>query len=161
MTVFRNGTWEIDSTAIATLRFQSIGDGYQRAVEVHNAGTADADSLVRYWYFFKRGDSLHYYVGMRFLGNNPGLVGTWRTDERDSALLKGTTWLNFYADSVDINLRSDLLGDIDRTYSYHTEQNILVVDGIGDFYGDRFEVVPGSSLYISSRLSEGFTQVRR
>jgi hypothetical protein len=153
-----NGLWEVDSTAITRLVLQSIGDGYQRAIEIRNADTPDPDSLVRYWYFFKRNDSLYYYTGMRFLGNNSGLKGTWRTDERDSALLRETTWLNFYDDSLVVSHRSSILGNTDRSYTYHALNNALTIDGIDNFYGGRYEVVPGWSLYITSQAGEGMSR---
>jgi hypothetical protein len=150
-----NGTWEVDSTAITRLVLQSIGDGYQRVIEIRNADAPDPDSLVRYWYFFKHNDSLYYYTGMRFLGNNSGLKGTWRTDDRDSVLLRETTWLNFYDDSLVISRRSGILGNADGSYSYQAHNNALTINSLDNFYGNRYEVVPGWSLYITSQAGEG------
>jgi hypothetical protein len=153
-----NGLWEVDSTAITRLVFLSIGDGYQRAIEIHHADAPDPDSLVRYWYFFKRNDSLYSYTGMRFLGNNPGLKGSWSTDRQDSTLLGEMTWLNFFADSVTINHRSTLLGNSDSSFGYHINLDTLSIDRVGTFYGDRFEVVPGFALYITTHAGEGMAR---
>jgi hypothetical protein len=147
--------WGIDSTTMTRLEFQGVGDGYQRAREIRQTETT-IDTTVRYWYFFKRGDSLFYYVGMRYLGGSSGLVGTWKNEDRDSADVGGMTTLDFAGDNmVAIRVKSGTQVQ-NETRAYRTKGDTLTFDGLPTPYGDRYEVVPGFALYITTRATGGY-----
>lgn len=155
----RNGEWKVDSVVATDLRFNPVGDGYQRTLEIYNAATVAPDTVLRYWFLFRRGDSLFHYVGMRFVGQNPGLVGEWHNDENDILLLNGCSRLTFGMDSVAITDRCEAADSVRTSYLYQTNKDTLTITG-RQLYGTRFEVVPGWSLYLTTRATGGYRIVR-
>lgn len=152
----RNGAWQIDSIAETELRFQLVGDGYQRTVEIRRDSSAPADSSIAYWYFFRRGDSLYHYTGQRLLGNNVGIVGGWESDPRDTAFTHRYYALRFTNDSVRVTYKDHPVGDLSGTYHYKADRNILTIDGLPLALGSRYEVVPGWSLYLTTQAIRGY-----
>jgi hypothetical protein len=150
-------SWSIDSVSRTTMSFQSIGDGYQRTVEIRSGGSTLPDTSIRYYYFFKRGDSLSYYAGMRFVGSGARLLDTWKSDERDTLLLGESIGLSFRSDSVSVTRRPMLHAGSDTVLPYRTKGDTLTIDGFTTF-GDRYEVIPGWSLYITTHASPGYAR---
>jgi hypothetical protein len=145
---FVRGTdaWTFDSLAEVDLRFSSVGDGYLHTTEVDRR---HSDTTVRYWYFFKRGDSLYYYRGMRFLGRNVGLDGIWGSDVSDS-LIDGRSYSLAFSHG---ELTYGSVGDgVSATvkYGYSVAGDTLSLHGGALPFGDRYEVFPGWSLYITN-----------
>jgi hypothetical protein len=152
----RNGAWEMDSTAETELRFQLVGDGYQRTVEIRRDSSAPADSSIAYWYFFRRGDSLYHYTGQRLLGNNVGIVGSWESDPRDTAFTHRYYALRFTADSVSVTYKDHPVGDLSGIYPYKAVGSTLTIQGLPLTLGSRYEVVPGWSLYLTTQATRGY-----
>lgn len=148
--------WQFDSVEIRQLQFQGVADGYQRTLEIRQPGQTTPDTTLSYRYFFRRGDSLFYYVGMRFAGANAGLQGVWSNDPADTTMLGGCLQLAFASDSVAIG---SCAASAATAYSYHTTHDTLIVNG-RPLYGTRYEVVPGWSLYITSRATGGYRIVK-
>lgn len=148
--------WQFDSVAILELRFQGVADGYQRTLEIRTPNGTTADTTLSYRYFLRRGDSLFYYVGMRFAGANAGLKGVWNNDPADTMLLGGCLQLAFASDSVAISSCAESAA---ITYAYRTSNDTLIVNG-RPLYGTRYEVVPGWSLYITGRATGGYQIVK-
>lgn len=155
-----NGSWEADSTAEIELHFQLVGDGYQRTTEVHRGEGMTADTTIGYWYFFRRGDSLYYYMGHRLLGTNAGIVGSWESDPRDTAATRRYYALNFTRDSVSITYKARQVGDLTGIYRYQTDRNKITIAGLPFSLGSRYEVVPGWSLYLTSEATVGYEVVK-
>jgi len=151
----QGGEWTVDSVVVTDLRFGPVGDGYQRTFEIHNAETVTPDTVLRYWFLFRRGDSLFHYIGMRFLGQNTGLVGEWHNDESDTLLLDGCSRLAFDKDSVRITDRCGSVDSVITSYAYRADRDTLTITG-RQLYGTRFEVVPGWSLYLTTRATGGY-----
>ncbi|MBX7215771.1 MAG: hypothetical protein K1X90_02300 [Candidatus Kapabacteria bacterium] len=149
--------WMFDSLTVADLQFQGVADGYQRTLEIWHPAGAPADTTLSYWYLFRRGDSLFHYVGMRFAGGNPGLQGVWSNEPADTALLGGCLRLVFSADSVAISDCAENLATR-SVHSYHANRDTLVIAG-RSWYGTRYEVVPGWSLYVTGRATGGYRLV--
>lgn len=148
----------LDSTTETTLRFQLTGDGYQRTLEVRSSGT-EVDSAYRYWFFFKRNDSLYYYLGDRLLGHGGTLVGRWESDVRDSALNGGRYAMTFAADSVTITGNYGGSGAINGVYGYHADGRTLTIGGVPMGLPTRYEVVPALALYLTTSATGGFGPV--
>lgn len=148
----------LDSTTEIALHFQLAGDGYQRTLEVRRTGT-EIDSAYRYWFFFKRNDSLYYYLGDRLLGHGGTLLGEWESDARDSALNGGRYAMSFTADSVTITGNHAGSGAINGVYVYHAEGRTLTVIGIPINLPTRYEVVPALALYLTTPATGGFGPV--
>jgi len=156
----RNGSWEIDSTLETGLHFQLVGDGYQRTTEVHRVVGLPVDTTIGYWYFFRRGDSLYFYTGHRFIGNNAGIVGSWESDPRDTAAMHRYYALNFTRDSVSITYKARQVGDLTGIYRYQADRNKITIAGLPFSLGSRYEVVPGWSLYLTSEATHGYGVVK-
>src|SRR5688500_17865279 len=56
----------VDSIIRRRLEFTPVGDGYQRMLTITEQTGSAADTTLDYWYFFRRGDTLLYFSGMRF-----------------------------------------------------------------------------------------------
>jgi hypothetical protein len=157
----QNGSeWRLDTIRQLRFEFYPVGDGYDRAVEVHKVGGETVDTTLHYWYFFTRGDTLFHYVGMRFLGNNSGLKGTWVTEAKDAAYLNGYCSLSFDGDSVTIQQGSGSSGGVTGVYSYSTNRDTIHIDTDTFAYGDRYELLPGIHLYITSRATSPYVAVK-
>ncbi len=154
------GTWSLVDVMERGISFASVGDGYHRGIEVASGDSGVIDSMPRYWYFLARGDSLRFYRGMRFVGPNTGLIGAWRLDRPDSLMMKGYLDLAITVDTIRVDNASTIEVATGH-YHYSLVGNIMAIDGATfGFGGDRFDVVPGSSLYITSLLSSPYTRVR-
>lgn len=144
-----NGTdWTLDSVSTIAITFESVGDGYQRTREV---GPSITDTTVRYWYFFKRGDSLYYYRGMRFLGTNVGLEGRWSSDTLDRSLGGAAYALDFQQGHLDYSASG-----VSSPLTYTVSGDTLHVDGGAFPFGDRYELFPGWSLYVTNHITGGY-----
>lgn len=158
-----NSTWSdttmllssgtILSTSTTTISFTDVLDGYQRGLEI-----TGADSIIRYWYFFKTGSKLMFYRGMRFRGNNIGLQGAWAIDSSDLRLAHPGLDLTFRGDSVAL-LNNDTIGPSNGIYPYSSSNRTLLVNGGPLPYGSRYEVIPGY-LYITSPADREFSPVQ-
>lgn len=148
--------------SIVSYRFQygTVGEGYQRIVMIREDSIASPDTSLAYWYFYRRGDTLLYYSGMRFVGNSPLLQGVWENDPGDVATLGEHCRLEFSDDSVKIVHAEQGSGSTTRTLVYQTSGNLLQVAPDSCIAGDRFEINPGISLYITSRLSRRYLPQR-
>jgi len=161
-TLFANlgGAWTVRATTERIVLLDATGDGYHRGVEVSLVNSIPVDSVPRYWYFTARGDSLRYYRGVKFTGANVGLYGSWRLSNADSLLMRGYLDLAFTTDTIRIDNASTIpIASGHYHYSLHGN-TLLISGGSFGFGGDRFEVVPGASLYITGPLSGTFHRVR-
>lgn len=149
-------TWVVDSVWETGLTFQGVGDGYQRAVEII-AGMGSSDTSLSYWYFFQRNDSLYFYGGMRYLGSNPGIVGNWSSDPNDTAITRRYYTFKFGADSLDVT-NSSGSGTPSGRYGYQLSGSTLTVTGAVLDFVNRYEVVPGGGLYLTTPLSPGYAE---
>lgn len=149
------GSWRIDSTTHTRLTYQQLSDGYLRTIE---KVVGAQDSMLRYWYFFRRSDSLFYYVGDRLPGSNVSLEGRWASDVRDTALTGRDYSLLFGADSVEIRGRYSDAGIVSGMFAYSAQGSNLSVSGPPAGLGPRYEVVPGMALYLTTRATGGFVK---
>ncbi len=154
-----SGEWTVDSVIRVDLRFNPVGDGYQRTYEIHMVPGSAPDTTLRYWYLFRRGDSLVHYIGMRFLGANAGLTGEWRNDPADTAFLGLCHALKFTDNSVVILDDCGTPFSEGPMYDYEVDRDTLKISG-RQLYGARFEVVPGWSLYLTARPSVGYRKIK-
>lgn len=156
-----SGSWAARRVVEQRLRISSLGDGYHRVVEsTMSDSTTVIDSIPRYWYFITRADTTRFYRGMRFTGGNVGLVGAWRLDRPDSLLLNGYLDLVITGDTIRVDNASSIPVPTGH-YHYLLDGSALMIDNVTfGFGGDRYEVVPGASLYITGYLSERFVRVR-
>lgn len=152
-----NGIAVTDSIHYTALELTTAGDGYLRAVEEHSAGQSDITSQeLRYWYFYAKNDSLYFYRGMRLRGRNLSLSGSWNVSAADSAFLGASYSYSFTEDSVTI-VHTAPAGIESHTYPYRTANDSLIIAGAGlPFSGNRFEIVPGLALYITSHREAGY-----
>jgi hypothetical protein len=156
-----SGGWKVDTAWSTELRFQLVGDGYFRTIERRSSGGILADSTVSYWYFFLRGDTLHYYNGVRLLGKSLGLTGKWESDPRDTLPTGSFLSFDFNADSVTMVERNVVTGDHESdTYAYDAEGDRLTIKVGNEELEARYEVVPGWSLYITNDTSAKYVRVR-
>jgi hypothetical protein len=152
-TITRGG---VDSVVDIRLEYTTVGDGYQRMLLIRQDSGAVADTTLGYWYFFRSGDTLLYYSGMRYLGSSARLKGAWGTDPADIYLVNERCRLEFGEDSVRVH-HEDLAGGVtSETLRYTTNGDNLQVEGNSCIAGDRFEVTPGVSLYITSRTTRRY-----
>ena len=149
----------IDSIRYIELELNGVGDGYYRAFEIHTApDLTPTDTTLHYWYFFVRNNLLYYYTGMRFEGGQSGIVGSWSNASYDNSLLGEQTNMTFTPDSVMI-VREALDGTtvFSKNYSYETDKDTLRIAGSDvPYYGQRYEIVPGLALYITSHATRGY-----
>ena len=155
-----NGQRTLDSIRETELSFANGGAGYRRAIEIHKIGGVPVDTTVHYWRFLRQGDSLIYYMGDRFTGYNIGLEGSWWSEPDDSAAIGWRTDLDFTADSLRIRHIPDIGGGTGH-FAYKGERNVLTLDRRSPFEGDRYQIIPGWALYITTRGTQGYTLVRR
>ena len=156
-TITRNG---VDSVVNIRLEYTIVGDGYQRMLMIREDSAAVADTTLSYWFFFRRGDTLLYYAGMRFLGSSAQLQGAWGTDPADVYFVDERCRLEFGDDSVRVH-HEDLAGGVTtETLGYSTSGDMLHVDTNSCIVGDRFEITPGISLYITSRTTRRYLPVK-
>ena len=157
---FPGGVATLDSAHAVELELNPAGDGYFRAVEEHLAlGSDITESVLRYWFFFERADSLFFYRGMRFRGNHGSIEGSWRTSTADSAYIGTSYTYTFSEDSVTITQNSNGENTM-TTYGYHLDRSNLEIEG-NDLppFGNRFEVIPNLALYITSRADKGYREI--
>lgn len=155
------GSWATSRVVETRLVISSLSDGYHRVIESTMSDSITAiDSTPTYWYFITRADTTRFYRGMRFSGSNVGLVGSWRLERPDSLLLNGYLDLVVTPDTIRVDNASTIPMPTGH-YHYLLNGSTLLIEGVTFGYGgDRFEVVPGSSLYITSSLSNRFVRVR-
>ncbi len=154
---FPSGIRTVDSVHSVELELNPAGDGYYRAVEEHLASGSDVtENILRYWYFFQRGDSLFFYRGIRLRGNYTGIEGGWRLSSADSAYIGKSYTYVFTKDSVTITQSSNT-GVQSLTYSYGLNRDTLRING-GQIprFGDRFELIPGLALYLTTHADTGY-----
>lgn len=157
---FPGGVRTLDSTHEASLELSPSGDGYLLAVEEHSFnGSEVVERDLRYWYFFVRDQHLYFYRGMRFRGSGTNVVGEWAMSSADSAFLGWSYGYAFSDNSVTITRRGTA-GTVTNTYPYDTDKDTLEIEG-GNLpaFGDRFEIVPGLALYITTHREEGYERV--
>lgn len=155
-----NGTWEIFSTWDMSISLQSVGNGYYRGVTIRRANSVPVDTLLYYWLFSRRGDSVYVYRGHGFTGSNIGIIGRWQTSDADTALVGTRYTLDFRSDSVSIEGRVPGWGDLSAVFPYKTNRDTLrIMTGLVNF-GDRFSVTPGWGLYITSRPTHGYAAIK-
>lgn len=155
-----SGTWKVSRIVERRLLFSSLSDGYFRAVESTMADSTAIDSIPRYWYFVTRGDTARFYRGMRFVGGNVGLPGSWKLDRPDSLMMHGYLDLAISKDTIRVDNASNIPVTSGH-YFYTINGSSLLIQGLTfGFGGDRYEVVPGASLYITSNLSARYVRVR-
>jgi len=161
-TIYRvtNGELSIDSVFETELHLGSGGAGYQRAVEIHKVLGAPVDTTLHYWYFFRRGDSLFYYKGDRFTGGNIGLTGKWMSDPKDSAVVGWRTDIDFRASDVEIRRVPVDGGQSESVFPYTESKNTIAIQGDSPFAGDRYQIVPGWALFITTHAAKGYVIAR-
>ncbi|MEP7219415.1 MAG: hypothetical protein ABI876_10890 [Bacteroidota bacterium] len=160
-TVFlRDGSdWKIDAVSELKLQMSPLGDGYSRTLEIHMKDGAPVDTTLRYWSFLLRNDSLYFYTGSRFLGYNIGIVGHWESDPADTEISGQHSALTFTDDSVHIERNLVPSGVTAGTFHYQTDRQNLSIEGSPIVYGNRYQVFPGWSCYITSSATDGFQPV--
>jgi hypothetical protein len=150
----------VDSVATTTLSYNGIGDGYQRMLMIHERPGALPDTTLSYWYFFRRGDTLLYYSGMRYLGSSPRLRGAWANDPADLSFIEERCRFEFGVDSVRIIHEDTTGGETAETLRYTAVGDTLTLPPNSCIVGERYEVTPGISLYITSRPSRRYIPVK-
>ena len=157
---FPGGVTTVDSTHSVHLELNPAGDGYFRAVEEHLATGSDVtENILRYWFFFERGNSLFFYRGIRLRGNNNSIMGSWRLSSADSSYI-GTSYTYLFSDdSVTITHNSGT-GAVHSTHAYTlTSDTLLIADNSLSPFGTRFEIIPGLALYITTHEDLGYQKV--
>ncbi|MCE2504404.1 MAG: hypothetical protein J4G05_10155 [Chlorobi bacterium] len=154
---FPGGVTTVDSTHSIQLELNPAGDGYFRAVEEHRTpGSNITENILRYWFFFERGDSLLFYRGMRFQGNNNRIEGSWRLSFADSSFIGMSYTYVFTEDSVTIT-RISGTGAVHTTSAYALKSDTLsITENNVSIFGDRLEIIPGLALYITSHADKGY-----
>jgi hypothetical protein len=158
--IIRDGQRTLDSIRETELSFANGGAGYRRAIEIEKIGGVPVDTTVHYWRFVRRGDSLFCYVGDRFTGFNIGLEGSWWSEPDDSAAAGWRTDLDFTGDSLRVRHVPDV-GPGTGRFAYAEDHNILTLDKTSPFRGDRYQIIPGWALYITTRGTQGYVLVHR
>lgn len=150
-------TGAVDSTHATELELNPAGDGYLRAVETHDASGSDVtEHVLRYWYFYERNDSLFYFRGMRFRGNNPSIIGDWHISNADSAYI-GVSYTYLFADDS-VTIITD--PGADTTLPYMINRDTLRIEGTGfESFGPRYELIPALAVYITTRANVGYRRV--
>ena len=159
---FPGGVATVDSTYAVRMELTPSGDGYFRAVEEHTVSGSDVvEEDLRYWFFFVRDDSLHFYHGMRLRGRNTGVKGDWNLSAADSAFLGTSYSYSFDGDDVTITVLSPS-GIVSHTYPYKISQDTLAITG-DDVppYGSRYEIVPGLALYLTAHEEAGYAPLQQ
>lgn len=144
------GGWSLVSVSDVTLQFESVGDGYLRTLEINRE---KGDTLLRYWYFFRRGGRLFYYRGMRFLGANAALAGSWSTDAADMEISGSRYFLSFADGHATWSVQGNNALP-EETHPYVVSGDTIRFPGVAFAFGDRYEVFPGWSLYITNHVPE-------
>lgn len=158
--IITNGERTLDSIRETELSFANGGAGYRRAIEIQKIGGVPIDTTVHYWRFVRQGDSLIFYMGDRFTGFNIGLEGSWWSEPDDSAVAGWRTDLDFTNDSLRVRHIPDIGGGTEY-FVYKGEHNVLTLDKPSPFEGDRYQIIPGWALYITTRGTQGYTLAHR
>ncbi len=149
-----------DSIVSYRFRYTTVNEGYQRMILIRGDSTAPADTSLGYWYFYRRGDTLLYYTGMRFVGNGVGLEGVWESAGADVGLTGEHCRLEFSEQSVKI-LHTQTGGTgTTRTLPYTALGDSLGTPGDPCIAGDRYEINPGFALYITTRATRRYLPLR-
>jgi|GEM_PF-2926883 len=149
-----------DSVGALTLIFQAIGNGYHRTIGVGTHSDALPDTVLGYWRFSYRDDSLYTYIGRCYSGGGLGIIGRWELLASDTALLGGHYTLDFRNDSVGIEGHVPGVGDVSGRFLYQARLDTLRVFDAPVDLGDRYSVTPGWWLYLTTRPDHGYARVR-
>jgi len=159
--VMNGSTLSVDSIRILQMELNPSADGYFRAVEEERGNGSDITGRsLRYWYFYQKGEELHYYRGMRFRGANVSIVGDWSTSAADSAYLERAYNYSFTDDSVRITTNPGGM-IVETSYEIHDAgiRTLSFTSGHVPPFGPRMEIVPGLALYLTSEASPGYRKI--
>ncbi len=150
------GGWMVDSTRSVVLELSAVGDGYQRVLEISSAGSSESDTTLRYWYFYRHGDTLRYYRGMRFEGASPLLLGSWTMSESDRPLCDPFDSYEFSTDSVVVRRQSVGSEPTIGHFGYSATRDSLRIEGLPSRWGNRYEIFAASALYLTSFATRAY-----
>ena len=153
-------TRKVDSTYRVAMEINPLADGYYRAAETHWANDVAVQRKLSYRFFFRRGDSLFFYSGIRLRGDQVGIQGTWISSALDSAFNGYSFNATFSKTSLVVTKREQ---DIPTTFSgsYKLSHDSITYTG-GPFpkeFGARYEIIPGLALYLTTHDVEGYRRL--
>ncbi len=147
----------IDSTYLVAMEINPLADGYYRAAESHFANGALVDQRLSYRFFFRRGDSLYFYAGIRLRGDQVGIQGTWVTSTLDSAFNGYAYNATFTQDSLVVMKRApDTPAEFRGGYRLGRDSIRYTGGPFPEEFGGRFEIIPGLALYLTTHDTDGY-----
>lgn len=153
-------TRTVDSVYIVEMEINPLADGYYRVAETHRANGAIVSQQLSYRFFFRRGDSLFFYSGIRLRGDQVSIRGTWTTSALDSAFNGFAYEARFTADSLVVTTRtSDNESTARGTYDLRGDTIIYQGGPFPTAFGPRYEIIPGLALYLTSDDVEGYRRI--